>query len=185
MKKQMFTGLKLCARTLLMFLAWHSAFTQAQNSEITVTVSRDLVRFAAPGDVHEMRVEVFSQTGEKLFDSDFVAGQTQDWQLKDLQGQAVESGLYAYTVTIKDKDGNLRTQRGNVIVGRVTMEREIELTSGGIKFPDNTVQTTAANGGSAAIGAREADKSSGDTEAKPESGSKDKPAVAAAKVEGR
>ena len=166
MKKQLFTGLKLCALALLMFLAWRPVFAQAQNSEIALTVSRDLVRFAAPGDVHEIRVEVFSQTGEKLFDSDFVAGQTQDWRLKDLQGQTVENGLYAYTVTIKDKDGALRTQRGNVIVGRVTMEREIELTSGGIKFPDNTIQTTAANGGAAANGAKEAsDGSNNVTEA--------------------
>ncbi len=184
MKKQMFTGLKLCAQALLLFLAWHSVFAQAQNSEITVTVSRDLVRFAAPGDVQETRIEVFSPTGEKLFDSDFVTGQTQDWQLKDPQGQAVESGLYAYTVTIKDKDGNLRTQRGNVIVGRVTMEREIELTSGGIKFPDNTIQTTAANGGAATTGGKDgADGNDGVTETKPESGSINKQA-AAAKVEG-
>jgi hypothetical protein len=185
MKKQMFTGLKLCALALLVFLAWRPVFAQAQNSEITVTVSRDLVRFVTPGDVQEIRVEVFSPTGEKLFDSDFVTGQTQDWPLKDLQGQAVESGLYAYTVTIKDKDGALRTQRGNVIVGRVTMEREIELTSGGIKFPDNTVQTTAANGDAAATGGKDgADGKDGVTETKPESKSINKQAAAAAKVEG-
>jgi hypothetical protein len=122
MKKRLLSKLQLCATVFSMILVFHSVFAQAQMPEVTVTVFHDLVRFAAPGEVQEMRVEVFSATGEKIFDSTLVAGQIQDWPLQNMQGKAVDSGLYAYTVTVKDQAGSLKQmQRGNLLVGR---ERE-------------------------------------------------------------
>ncbi len=125
MKKQLSTGSKIFVEFLMMAVAmagFHPAFAQTQTPEISVTIFRDLVRFAAPSNVQEMRVEMFNSTGENIYDSNFVAGQTQDWLLQDLQGRTVDSGLYAYTVTVKDQAGILKQmQRGNVIVDR---ERE-------------------------------------------------------------
>ena len=119
MKKHKLTYPKVWATILLMALAFHPIMAQPQKPDITVTIFRDLVRFAAPSEVQEMRIEVFGSTGEKIFDSNFVAGQTQDWLLENPQGKQVESGLYAYTVTIKDQAGILKqTQRGNVILDR-------------------------------------------------------------------
>jgi Chaperone of endosialidase len=119
MKKRGSRQLKFCATVFSITLVFQSVFAQAQMPEVTVTVFRDLVRFAVPGEVQEMRVEVFSAIGEKIFDSNLVAGHIQDWPLQNLQGKAVDSGLYAYTVTVKDQAGVLKQmQRGNLLVDR-------------------------------------------------------------------
>ena len=118
MKRQKLTMSKSCATVLSLLLAFHPVFAQAQTPQITVTTFRDLVRFAGPSEVQELRVEVFSSIGEKIFDSNSVAGQTQDWFLQDLQGKSVESGLYVYAITVKDQTGIKQIQRGNVIVAR-------------------------------------------------------------------
>jgi hypothetical protein len=121
MKQQSFTRSKFCATVLSMILALHSVFGQARPPEITVTIFRDLVRFATTREVQEIRVEVFGATGKKIFDSG-VAGQTLDWPLQNPQGQSVDSALYAYTVTVRDEAGILKqVQQGNVILD---LERE-------------------------------------------------------------
>src|SRR5215216_4163996 len=122
MKQHVITVSRLCSTLLLIVLPLHPMFALAQTPEITVTIFRDLVRFAAPGEAQETRIEIFSSTGEKIFDSDFIAGQTQDWLLQNLKGEKVESGLYTYAVTAKYQDGIIKqVQRGNVLVDQ---ERE-------------------------------------------------------------
>jgi hypothetical protein len=120
MKKQMLIGSRLCATALSMILAFHPVFAQqTQKPDIAVSIFRDLVRFTAPSEVQEMRVEVFNLTGQKVFEGSLVSGQTQDWPLQDLQSQPVDSGLYSYTITTKDQAGALKQmQQGNLIVDR-------------------------------------------------------------------
>lgn len=119
MKKQMFTLSKLCATALSIMLAFHPLFAQAQKPNISVSIFRDLVRFTAPTEVQAIRVEVVSSTGEKVFEGSLVDGQTQDWPLQDLQGQTVDSGVYSYTITVKDQAGVLKDiQQGNLIIDR-------------------------------------------------------------------
>jgi hypothetical protein len=88
------------------------------SSSVKVTIYRDFVRFAAD-DARQMRVELFELTGKQIFDSGLVSGDSFDWFTQDQQEQPVDSGLFAYTLTIKGKGRaeNL-TQQGNVIIDR-------------------------------------------------------------------
>jgi len=52
------------------------------SSRAQVSIFRDLVRFAAPSEVQEMRVEVFDSTGEKIYDSNFVLVQLRTGRCK-------------------------------------------------------------------------------------------------------
>ncbi|HZS06039.1 MAG TPA: hypothetical protein VFD58_14465 [Blastocatellia bacterium] len=62
---------------------------------------------------------VTDQQGEVIFDSGYVNGEALDWPLQNLKGEAVASGLYAYTLTTKAAtDETARTQRGHLIIDR-------------------------------------------------------------------
>src|SRR5437879_4990419 len=76
--------------------------TRAQSPEINIIINQHLVRFAAPSDIPEWRLEVANQQGEVIFDSGSVSGTALEWPLRNQQGEALEGGLYAYTLTIKD-----------------------------------------------------------------------------------
>jgi hypothetical protein len=52
------------------------------------------VRFVSPNDARRIRLEVYTQAGERLFDSDFRAGNIVDW---DAQG--IADGSYLCVVT--------------------------------------------------------------------------------------
>jgi len=69
-----------------------------------------------------MRLQVFDQSGELVFDSGAARAAQVDWPLEDAGGEMLKSGLYAYTLSIKDvgKDGAVewRVRRGHLIVDR-------------------------------------------------------------------
>lgn len=77
----------------------------AQTPAITSTVYRDKVRFESKTQIKEFRVEVFNASGQKLFDSGFVANQALDWNMLDQGGQPVEDGVYDYLVTTRKRSG--------------------------------------------------------------------------------
>ncbi|HZS05450.1 MAG TPA: hypothetical protein VFD58_11490 [Blastocatellia bacterium] len=97
----------------------------------SIFIEHNLVRFTTPGvEPQQWRVEVFGQAGESVFDSDWVFAAALEWPLLDQAGQAVGSGLYAYTLTIKDSAGETtRTQRGHVIVNRAGEGDRVWVTS--------------------------------------------------------
>jgi hypothetical protein len=64
----------------------------AQSISLTVTAYSDAVRFSAQGSVKELRVEVLSLSGQKVFDSGPVLGNALDWKLLNSQGQPVANG---------------------------------------------------------------------------------------------
>lgn len=103
------------AFALLLTLNLNPVFAQAHNSEVSAKVYHDLVRFAAQSEVEELRVEVFSPSGERVFDSNFVKGKTYDWPMRDLQGKTLASGIYGYNVTVKRANGT-ETRHGNLII---------------------------------------------------------------------
>lgn len=106
---------------VLVLLVIIPAFSQGEAGKINVTVYRDLVRFAADTD-GKFRVQLFNQKAEKVFDSDFVSGVAVDWFRQDQLGQPVDSGLYGYSISVKNNSGKaFIAQRGNVIVD---LERE-------------------------------------------------------------
>lgn len=90
----------------------------AQSVSLTVTSYSDAVRFSAQGAVKELRVEVLSLFGQKVFDSGPVLSNTLDWKLLNTQGQPVANGVYIYTVTVKDPFGNVTKKLGKLVVLR-------------------------------------------------------------------
>ncbi len=90
----------------------------AQSISLTVTAYSDAVRFSAQGSVKELRVEVLSLSGQKVFDSGPVSGAVLDWKLLNTQGQSVANGVYLYTVTVKDPFGNVTKKLGKLAILR-------------------------------------------------------------------
>jgi hypothetical protein len=90
----------------------------AQSISLTVTTYSDAVRFSAQGSVKELRVEVLSLAGQKVFDSGPVLSNALDWKLFNTQGQPVANGVYLYTVTIKDPFGNVTKKLGKLAILR-------------------------------------------------------------------
>jgi hypothetical protein len=90
----------------------------AHSVSLTVTAYSDAVRFSAQGSVKELRVEVLSLSGQKVFDSGPVLSNALDWKLLNTQGQPVASGVYLYTVTIKDPFGNVTKKLGKLALMR-------------------------------------------------------------------
>jgi hypothetical protein len=83
---------------------------------VTVTATPQRVRFVSPGTVVQLRLEVYNEAGQKLFDTELRGGNVLDWHLQDGAGQRLTAGSYACVLTVKSLSGRL-SQR----VGRVTV----------------------------------------------------------------
>ena len=100
--------------------------TQAQDaqsaktaSDVTIIIQREQVRFAAQRAVEEMRLQVFDQTGDLIYDSGPVIEPEINWPLQNGNGQSLKSGLYAYTLFLKETGQDAaRLRRGHFIVDR-------------------------------------------------------------------
>jgi hypothetical protein len=101
MQRQVLTSLLLAGAVV--FVLGLGAL--AQSVSLTVTTYSDAIRFSAQGSVKELRVEILSLSGQKVFDSGPVLGNALDWKLLNSQGQPVANGVYLYTVTVKDPLG--------------------------------------------------------------------------------
>src|SRR5215813_11459790 len=87
--------------------------------EVTVIIQQQQIRFTASTLAQEVRLEVFNQSGERIYDSGVVSGAEISWALQDANGEAVPSGLYAYTLSVKEVNADTYTlRRGHMIVER-------------------------------------------------------------------
>ena len=84
--------------------------------DVTIVIQPKQVRFIAQKTGEEMRLQVFDQSGELVFDSGAAKATQVDWPLEDANGEMLKSGLYAYTLSIKEvgKEGAVdwRVRRG-------------------------------------------------------------------------
>jgi hypothetical protein len=78
--------------------------------------------------VVQLRLEVFNEAGQKLFDTELHGGNVLDWHLQDGAGERLPSGLYACVLTIKSLSGRL-SQRVGVVT--VNDEKAAIKTAGG------------------------------------------------------
>jgi hypothetical protein len=101
---------------------------------VTATATAQRVRFAAPGTVIQLRLEVYNEAGQKVFDTELRGGNVLDWQLQDGAGQRVTAGAYASVLTIKSLSGRLSQRVGSVMVNEKTAVLEAigvtQLTAG-------------------------------------------------------
>lgn len=87
--------------------------------QVTIIIQQQQIRFTAPASAQEVRLEISNKAGEIVYDSGLAGGPELSWTLKNDSGEAVPSGLYAYTLTFKE--GNAETsqsRRGHLIVER-------------------------------------------------------------------
>jgi hypothetical protein len=98
---------------------------------VAVSASGDAVRFTSAEQVLQMRLEIYSASGESIFDSGFHQGNILDWKTTNVP-QGLIDGSYLGVVTIKDLRGRTTQRLGSISVqaGQVTVARtrEDELT---------------------------------------------------------
>jgi hypothetical protein len=114
--------------------------TQLPVTVVTASIAGEQARFTAPAGVAEMRIEVFTAAGEKVFDSDFKPGNLIDWPFHDQQGQRLTDGSYRCVITTKDLSGRLAQKRG-----------EVRVQAGAATFEEAGDQTTQESGSSNAV----------------------------------
>jgi len=90
--------------------------SRASAPTVTVTASPEFVRFTAPGNTTAMRVEVYSDEGERLFDSAEHAGNVFDWPLHDARADRLGDGSYLCVVTVKNLSGKVNQKLGIFVV---------------------------------------------------------------------
>jgi hypothetical protein len=116
--------LPLSACLLLTLLGFSAATTFAQSERVetapttplvTASIASDRARFVAPGaSVVQIRLEVFSSWGEKLFDSEFRRGNLIDWSATaNREKSAVQPDeSVLFVVTVRTLSGQLRQRHG-------------------------------------------------------------------------
>ena len=98
--------------------------TNAIAQDVLIIIQQEQVRFTARKVVEEMRLQIFDQAGQLVYDSGAVTGTELTWVLRQTDGKTVKSGLYAYTLTVKEAGAtDSRVRRGHFIVDRA-MERD-------------------------------------------------------------
>ncbi|HEV2859460.1 MAG TPA: tail fiber domain-containing protein [Pyrinomonadaceae bacterium] len=112
----------------LLSLTFFHASASAQNAQqpqapapaVTAAATDAGARFTAPGEVLQLRLEVYSASGERVFDSGPRAGAVIDWK-----ADAVADGQYVSVVTVKGLDGRSSRRLGAVAVqsGKVSLSK--------------------------------------------------------------
>ncbi|HLL70281.1 MAG TPA: tail fiber domain-containing protein [Pyrinomonadaceae bacterium] len=106
--------------------AQESAATAQPAAPLTVSasVSDGGVRFAAPGQSLQMRLEIYNAGGELVFDSGARPGSILDWKLADA-AQALTDGSYLSVVTVKDFQGKFKQRLGAISLqsGQISLNR--------------------------------------------------------------
>jgi hypothetical protein len=98
--------------------------TQSSTPAVTASVSVEgTVRFTSPGQVTQIRLEIFNASGVTVYDSGMRQGSILDWKITDAT-QPMTDGSYLSAVSVKDLQGKLRQRLGSLSVqsGQVTMQ---------------------------------------------------------------
>lgn len=104
--------------------------TEVATSAKAVTASvtgPNAIRLSSPGEILNIRLEVYTANGDLVFDSGLRKGNVLDWKLSEAT-QPVGDGTYLFVVTIRDLQGKYRQRLGNAVVGsgQVTLTSQRE-----------------------------------------------------------
>src|SRR5215510_2359482 len=99
---------------------------QATNTiaqDVLIIIQQEKIRFTAQKTVEELQLQIFDPAGQLVYDSGAVSGAELVWSLQQANGDTVKSGLYAYTLSIKEAGkeagaSEARVRRGHFIVDR-------------------------------------------------------------------
>ena len=125
----MFNTYRLIVSSLFVLFLFSAAMAQENRARIddprepvpvaplvTAAATAERVRFVSPGTVVQLRLEVYNETGQKIFDTEQHGGNVLDWHLQDGGGERLPSGSYACVLTIKSLSGRLSQRVGLVTV---------------------------------------------------------------------
>jgi hypothetical protein len=115
-----FLAILICVLMVLPPVAAQDSQSPAKiSSDVTIIIERQQVRFTYHNPIEEMRLQVFNQSGEAVFDSGPVTVNELNWPLQNTNGESLASGLYAYRLSIKEMgSAKARERRGHFIVDR-------------------------------------------------------------------
>ncbi|MEP6743588.1 MAG: hypothetical protein ABJB61_13905 [bacterium] len=114
--------------TLFLFWTFAPALPQSEKQDVastspeivTVAVNAEVVRFTAPNRVVQLRLEIYSELGQKLFDTEQRGGNVLDWPVQNGSGERLADGSYLCVVTIKNLSGRLKQKLGQLTVSAQT-----------------------------------------------------------------
>jgi len=114
--------ISLCAPLTQAQLASDKQDAQTTNTiaqDVLIIIQQEQVRFTSQKAVAEMQLQIFDQAGQVVYDSGVVTGPELTWVLRQADGEAVKSGLYAYSLSVKEAGAETaRVRRGHFIVDR-------------------------------------------------------------------
>ena len=125
----MYRPIQFIIRFMLILGIVNNAFAQdntttpnVQRTAPTVTAfaSSERARFAAPGSVLQIRLEVYSSTGKKVFDNEVRGGNVLDWLLQDEQAARFADDSYLCVLTVKGLSGRITQRIGSVRVDKAS-----------------------------------------------------------------
>ncbi len=108
--------LTLCTLSLALGQEMRKGSTPEKTQTITAGITAERVRIAAPSAVVQLRLEVYDEAGQKLFDTEQRGGNVLDWHLQGSAGERVADGTYLCVVTSKSLSGRLSQKMGFVTV---------------------------------------------------------------------
>ena len=71
-----------------------------EESPITASASSERVRFTSPASTVQIRIEVYSSDGRRVFDNEVRGGNVLDWLIQDGRGHRVPDGTFLCVATI-------------------------------------------------------------------------------------
>jgi hypothetical protein len=87
--------------------------------DVLISIQQEQVRITAQKAVAEMQLQIFDKAGQPVYDSGAVTGPELSWFLGQAGGETVNSGVYAYTLSVKEEGAETaRVRRGYLIVDR-------------------------------------------------------------------
>ena len=90
--------------------------TVSSSAAVTASVTEpNAIRLSSPGEISNIRLEVYAPNGDLAFDSGLRQGNLLDWKLSEAT-QPIGDGTYLFVVTIRDLQGKLRQRLGNMVV---------------------------------------------------------------------
>src|SRR2546421_6988405 len=115
----MFSTTRLFVSVLLGLWAANCILAQSVNPNppetapiVAASATSERIRIAAPSSVVQLRLEVYDEAGQKLFDTEQRGGNVLDWHLENSSGERVADGSYLWVVTVKSLSGRFSQKLG-------------------------------------------------------------------------
>src|SRR3989440_306832 len=121
--------LTLCTLSLALGQELTKTVTPDKTQIVTASTTAERVRIAAPSAVVQLRLEVYDEAGQKLFDTEQRGGNVLDWHLQGSSGERVADGTYLCVVTSRNLTGRLSQKMGMVSVNGERTEMRAAVAS--------------------------------------------------------